>query len=223
MNAPVAGPESGAAQPAGSAPHTPPENRAWNLLARLAAAGFGDGFTGGPANTAEGAEAPAGTAPALDPRLRGCAGKICTATEALANVRPGDHVFVGTACATPRTLVAALEGLSPAPADVELVHFLTDHAVPHGMSGEPLTRFRHRCFFVGQDMRAAVRSGLADYVPISVARVPQLMAIGRIRVDVAVTGPARPDSMAAGMISLPKSVASGFSSNRRTNTSLLKT
>ena len=207
MNTPVAGPGSGAAQPAGSAPHTPPENRAWNLLVRLAAAwqaGFGDGFTGGPANTAEGAEAPAGTAPALDPRLRGCAGKICTATEALANVRPGDHVFVGTACATPRSLVAALEGLSSAPADVELVHFLTDHAVPHGMSGEPLTRFRHRCFFVGQDMRAAVRSGLADYVPISVARVPQLMAIGRIRVDVALIQVSLPDEF--GYVSLGVSV-----------------
>ena len=89
--------------------------------------------------------------------------------------------------------MAALEGLSPAPADVELVHFLTDHAVPHGMSGEPLTRFRHRCFFVGQDLRAAGRSGLADYVPISVARVPQLMAIGRIRVDVALIQVSPPD------------------------------
>ena len=49
------------------------------------------------------------------------------------------------------------------------------------MKRQPRTRFRHRCFFVGQDMRAAVRRGLADYVPISVARVPQLMAIGRIR------------------------------------------
>ena len=37
----------------------------------------------------------------------------------------GDRVFVGTACATPRRLVAAVEALSPAPADVEFFHFLT--------------------------------------------------------------------------------------------------
>ena len=42
-------------------------------------------------------------------------------------------------------------------------------------------------------MRAAVRQGLADYVPISLARVPKLMAIDRIPVDVALIQVSMPD------------------------------
>lgn len=142
--------------------------------------------------------------PALDPRLAGFADKLCSAADAMARVRAGDHVFVGTACATPRSLVAALEARRPAPADVELLHFLTDHAVTHAEDGTPQTAFRHRSFFVGQDMREAVRRGLADYVPISIARVPGLMAIGRIPVDVALIQVSMPDEY--GYVSLGVSV-----------------
>ena len=35
--------------------------------------------------------------------------KTISAEEAIAGIQPGSHVFVGTACATPRTLVKALE------------------------------------------------------------------------------------------------------------------
>lgn len=140
----------------------------------------------------------------LDPRLAGCAEKICSAADAVSRILPGDHVFVGTACATPRSLVAALEARSPAPQDVELVHFLTDRAVLHDGHGVPQTKFRHRSFFVGQDMRAAVRQGLADYVPISIARVPQLIAIGRLPVDVALIQVSMPDEF--GYVSLGVSV-----------------
>ncbi|MBK7280988.1 hypothetical protein [Candidatus Aalborgicola defluviihabitans] len=38
---------------------------------------------------------------------------------------------------------------------------------------------------MSNDMRAAVKQGLVDYVPISVARVPEMMALGRIPVNVA--------------------------------------
>jgi acyl-CoA hydrolase len=140
----------------------------------------------------------------LHPLLRPHAEKVCTAAQAAAQVRSGDHVFVGTACATPRSLVAALEQLDLRPADVELLHFFTDHAVPHNLQGEATTAFRHRSFFVGSDMRAAVKQGLADYVPLSVARVPELMAIGRIPVDVAFIQVSLPDAF--GYVSLGVSV-----------------
>ena len=141
---------------------------------------------------------------ALHPALQAHAHKLTTAALAVAQVRPGDHVFVGTACATPRALVAALEQLDLRPADVELVHFLTDHAVPHNAQGEATTHFRHRCFFVGADVRAAVKQGIADYVPMSIARVPALMAIGRIKVDVALIQVSPPDAF--GYVSLGVSV-----------------
>ena len=142
--------------------------------------------------------------PDIDPRLSACADKICTAATAVSHIRAGDHVFVGTACATPRSLVAALEAQKAAPTDVELVHFLTDRAIQHDADGAPQTRYRHRSFFVGQDMRQSVRSGGADYVPISIARVPHLISTGCITVDVALIQVSMPDEF--GYVSLGISV-----------------
>ena len=142
--------------------------------------------------------------PALPALLQAQAAKLCSAAEAVAHIRHGEHVFVGTACATPRALVEALEARSPKPGDVELLHFLNDHAVPHDAQGQATTAYRHRCFFVGADIRAAVRQGLAEYVPMSIARVPQLIANGRIPVDVALIQVSMPDAF--GYVSLGVSV-----------------
>ena len=117
-----------------------------------------------------------------------------SAAEAVSVVRPGDKVFVGSACATPRTLVDALEQLRLS--GVVLVHFLTDRV---GTGDPPHTSYRHRVFYVGRDVRAlhdvrAVReSGLVDYVPLSLADVPQLFHNGQIPLDVAMVQVAPPD------------------------------
>lgn len=128
------------------------------------------------------------------------AAKLTRASDAVARIPGGSRVFVGSACGTPRTLVAALEALPAPPADLELLHFLSDGAVPHDADGRATTQLRHRCFFVGRDLRAAVRDGLAEYVPMSIARVPQLMANGRIAVDAALLQVSLPDEF--GYVSL---------------------
>lgn len=159
--------------------------------------------TPGPAEPREPAVAVAPAAPPAAWQQR-WADKITTASAAMQQVRAGEHVFIGTACATPRALVAALEGLDLRPADVELVHFLTDHAVPHDSAGQATTAYRHRSFFVGRDIQAAVRQGQAEYVPLSIARLPGLIAIGRVKVDVALIQVSPPDAF--GYVSLGVSV-----------------
>ncbi|MEO8347168.1 MAG: GNAT family N-acetyltransferase [Betaproteobacteria bacterium] len=141
---------------------------------------------------------------ALDPRLAPYVDRIATAETAVGHIRSGSHVFIGTASATPRLLVGALETMSIPPADLELVHFLTTGAVPHDDKGQATTRFRHRTFFVGSDIRAAVSQGLAEYVPLSIARVPELIANGRIPIDVALIQVSMPDPF--GYVSLGVSV-----------------
>ena len=111
--------------------------------------------------------------------------KVTTAEAAARLIKPGDHVFVGTACATPRALVKAIEDLAKPPADVEFIHFITTGAFHSNENGDVTTRYRHRTFFVGSDMRKAVQQGLAEYVPLSIARVSELFTIGRIPLDVA--------------------------------------
>lgn len=128
-----------------------------------------------------------------------------SATEAVSVVRAGDRVFVGSACATPRTLVEALEQLGRS--GVVLVHFLTDRV---GTGDPPHTNYRHRVFYVGSDVRAlhgvrALReAGQVDYVPLSLADVPRLFQQERIPLDVAMVQVAPPD--ADGMCSLGVSV-----------------
>ena len=144
---------------------------------------------------------PAGAEP---PWMEQHAAKRLSAAQAAALVRHGDHVFVGTACATPRQLVRALEAMEPRQGDVQLLHLLSDGALPHDTAGECISHYRHRCFFVGNDVRAAVRQGLCEYVPLSAARLPQLIANGRVRVDVAMIQVSPPDEF--GYVSLGVSV-----------------
>ena len=98
------------------------------------------------------------------------ADRIATAAAAVELVKPGAHVFLGTGCATPLSLVAALEARRPSPPDVELFHFLTSALAADGAPYE--TRFRHRAFFVGSDISPLVSSGAAEYVPISLVQIP---------------------------------------------------
>jgi acyl-CoA hydrolase len=80
----------------------------------------------------------------------------------------------------------------------------TVKAFGHDEAGKSTTRFRHRVFFVGTDMRAALKQGLVDYVPMSVARVPEMIALGRIPVNVALIQVSLPDAF--GYVSLGVSV-----------------
>ena len=56
--------------------------------------------------------------------------KLLSAEAAVEVVKPGHRVFVGTASASPFSLVEALERRKPTPPDVELFHFLTTGLAP---------------------------------------------------------------------------------------------
>jgi len=138
-----------------------------------------------------------------DKTMAGLKDKITTPDKAVSLVQSGDRVFVGTACATPRTLINALETRGISIYDVQMFHFLTDGAVPI-TEGKPDTKFQHKVFFVGTDMKEAVKQGKADYIPISIAQVPGLIENGRISLDVALVQVSPPDEH--GYVSLGVSV-----------------
>jgi acyl-CoA hydrolase/RimJ/RimL family protein N-acetyltransferase len=128
--------------------------------------------------------------------------RLTSAAAAVELVKPGHSVFIGTACATPFSLVEALERRKPTPPDVELFYFLTSGLEPLWV--ERPSVYNHRCFFVGSDERAMVRRGQAEYVPISLTQIPYLTENGRIRTDVAFVQVSPPD--AHGFVSLGISV-----------------
>lgn len=129
--------------------------------------------------------------------------KVSSPEEALSTIRSGDRIFLGTACGTPRLLIQHLEDINKRLSDVQIFHFLTDGAIKR-LDGKPATRFQHKVFFVGMDVREAVKSGQADYIPISIAKIPNLIKTGRFPVDVAFIQVSLPDEH--GYVSLGISV-----------------
>jgi acyl-CoA hydrolase/RimJ/RimL family protein N-acetyltransferase len=143
--------------------------------------------------------------------LSGAHGRTASAAEAVFLVRPGDRVFVGSACATPRVLVEALEQLDRPPEGVELVHFLTDRI---GVGDPPSTNYRHRVFYVGRDVQALLDSGSVEYLPLSLPDVPRLIRSGRMPLDVALVqvAPSDPDGTCSLGISVDVTQAAALAS-----------
>src|SRR5215211_7320877 len=124
--------------------------------------------------------------------------RATSAAEAVSLIRPGDHVFVGTACATPYSLVEALEQLDQPPGGVVLTQYLAERVGSRG------THYRHRVFYVGRDVRGTRAPTQLEYLPLSLADAPALLGSGRMPVDVALIQVAPPD--ADGICSLGISV-----------------
>ena len=118
--------------------------------------------------------------------------KITTPENALSCVKSGDRVFVGTACATPRTLTRTLENVERPLDDVQLYHFLLDGGIPLE-NGYIKTKFYHKAFFVDSEMRDVIKQGKGDYIPISIAQVPNLLKNGALNIDVALVQVTMPD------------------------------
>ena len=114
------------------------------------------------------------------------------AKEALACVRRGTRVFVGSGCAEPVLLVEALAARDDV-ADVEVLHIMTLGHAPYARAvGD--RRFRHNAFFIGANVRDAVASGAADYTPVFLHEIPGLFRSRRLRVDVALISTTVPDT-----------------------------
>lgn len=119
--------------------------------------------------------------------------KWMTAQEALAPLRSGTRVFIGSGCAAPQKLVAALAAANPDIYDVEIIHLLTWAAAPYA-TRELLGRFRHNAFFIGPNVRDAVNSGFADYTPIFLSEIPCLIRQKRMHIHAALVQVSPPDA-----------------------------
>lgn len=118
--------------------------------------------------------------------------RFVSAAEALSRVRSGQHLFVGSGCAEPELLVRALAARAPELHDVEILHLLTAGVAPYADSTLQAS-FRHNAFFIGPNVRAAVRAGAADYTPCFLHEIPALLRSGRLPVDVALVQVSPPD------------------------------
>ena len=115
-----------------------------------------------------------------------------TADEAVSIVRSGDRVFIQSVAAAPQQLVQALVRRAPELRDVEIVHLITSGEAPYTRP-EYRESFRTNSVFIGPNIREAVASGQADYIPVFLREVPGLFRQRILPLDVAMIQVSPPD------------------------------
>lgn len=128
---------------------------------------------------------------------------LATAEEAVARLKPGQRVFIGTGCAEPLCLVRALTKRAQELPDTEIVHLLTFGEAPY--AHKELTQyFRINSFFIAENVRSVIQEGLGDYTPVFLSDIPRLFDSGQLPLDAALIQVTPPDEN--GLCSLGVSV-----------------
>jgi acyl-CoA hydrolase/GNAT superfamily N-acetyltransferase len=117
---------------------------------------------------------------------------IMTAEQAVANIRPGQRVFIGTGGAQPLHLLNALVARHSELADLQVLQSLTFGEAPHALK-ELADHFSVNTFFVSANVRDMVQEGYGHYTPISLSEIPGLLASGEMPLDVALIQVTPPD------------------------------
>lgn len=106
--------------------------------------------------------------------------KRVSAKTAIASIKSGTRLLVGSGCAEPQTLVSTLCKNYRHIHALELVHLLTLGKADY-VEEKYTGHFRHNAFFIGSNVRSAVSEGRADYTPIFLSEIPSLIKRGQGR------------------------------------------
>src|SRR5919202_3846248 len=118
--------------------------------------------------------------------------RLTDARGAVACVKRGQRLVIGSGAAGPQSLVAALAERAEELTDTEIYHIMTLGIAPYA-EAKFERNFRHNAFFIGSNVRAAIREGRADYTPIFLSEIPRLFRSRRVPVDVALISVSPPD------------------------------
>jgi 4-hydroxybutyrate CoA-transferase len=118
--------------------------------------------------------------------------KVVSAEDAVKVIESGQRVYVGVGSGAPQVLLNALVNRTNELRAVEMVHVLIFGSAPH-LQPEHAASFRHRALFIGDNARAAVQSGRADFMPIFLSEIPGLFRNGALPLDVALIQVSPPD------------------------------
>ncbi len=118
---------------------------------------------------------------------------VMTAEEAVASIRPGQRIFIGSGGAQPLHLVQALVARHAELADTQVLSSLTLGEAPYAYK-ELADNFSVNTFFVSANVRNMIQEGYGDYTPISLSDIPALFASGEMPIDVALIQVTPPDT-----------------------------
>ena len=108
-------------------------------------------------------------------------------------IKPGSRIFIGSGAAEPQALIKVLIEKGTYIQDHETINLIELGTTPYAESilSKP---FHQNAFFIGQNVRDAVNEGRAEYTPIFLSELPQLLHSGRLKIDVALIQVAPPDN-----------------------------
>jgi acyl-CoA hydrolase/GNAT superfamily N-acetyltransferase len=130
-----------------------------------------------------------------------------TAAAALKLLRSGTRIFLGSACGEPQHLVRALGEAAETLNDVEVIQVLSLSQDTYAQT-RYADAFRPKKFFVAAGARRAVAEGRAEFTPLYLSEVPQLISEGGLGLDAALIQVSPPDEH--GYVSLGVSVDVGL-------------
>nr|CAH8830536.1 unnamed protein product [Trichobilharzia regenti] len=130
---------------------------------------------------------------------------LSNAQEAFTFLKDGANVFLQGGAATPSILLSELYNyvLSKKLKNISVYHINIDGPFPI-TKPEAAGHFRSAALFISDDVREAVRTGRADYIPIFLSDMPRLFRSKRVKLDLALMSITPPDAF--GFCSLGPSV-----------------
>lgn len=118
--------------------------------------------------------------------------KYVTDREAVRIIKSNDRVFIHSVAAAPQRLIKAMTERAPELRGVEIVHLHTEGEAPY-VWPEYRESFRTNALFIGANVRGAVATGEADYIPVFLSEVPALFRKGILPINVALIQVSPPD------------------------------
>ncbi|MBK8558184.1 MAG: acetyl-CoA hydrolase/transferase family protein [Lewinellaceae bacterium] len=118
--------------------------------------------------------------------------KFVSPAEAVAAIQSDNRVFIHTAAANPHSLVQAMVDDADSLNNVEVIHLHTEGPAPY-TNPEYKGKFFTNSMFIGANVRDAVPTDRADYIPVFLSETPFLFRRGMLPLDVAMLTVSPPD------------------------------
>ncbi|MBS1934127.1 MAG: acetyl-CoA hydrolase/transferase family protein [Bacteroidetes bacterium] len=112
--------------------------------------------------------------------------------DAVSIIKSNSNIFIQTAAAAPQQLIKAMVARANELSHITIYHMHTEGEVPYAEEKYEGI-FNVNCFFIGANMRSAVQSGRAQYIPVFLSEIPALFRKKAIEIDYALIHVSPPD------------------------------
>ncbi|MBE1298682.1 MAG: GNAT family N-acetyltransferase [Alteromonadaceae bacterium] len=110
--------------------------------------------------------------------------KKLTLNQVAEKIPNGSHIYIGSTAATAHATLNAIVTGEHKLLDINILQFIPGGELPH--LEEHVSRMRTTAFFAYDQAAKKISKGIADYLPVSSARVHRLIKEGRLPIEVAI-------------------------------------